>query len=67
MCVDTLLVVLARTVTQILAKTYYLVMVELIVGFWVESHTPDPAATHFYNEVDTLYQKMGSKFVALFA
>ena len=42
-------------------KNTYLVMVELIVGFRVESHTPDPAATHFHNEVDTLYQKNGVK------
>ena len=60
-----MLVVLACTVMQILTKTHNSVMVELIVGFRVESHTPDSAATHFYNEVDTLYQKMGSKLVAL--
>ena len=58
MGIDTLLVVLACTVMQILTKTHYSVMVELIVGFRVESHTPDPAATHFYNEVGRLYQEM---------
>jgi hypothetical protein len=43
-----------------------LVMVALIKGFRVESHTPDSAATHFYDEVGRPHQKMGSTIVALF-
>ena len=38
----------------------------LIKEFQVQSHTPDPAATLFYDEVGRLYQKMGSTIVALF-
>jgi hypothetical protein len=34
--------------------------------FRVESHTPDSAATHFYDEVGRPHQKMGSTIVALF-
>ena len=34
-------------------------MAALIKGFRVRSHTPDPAATHFYDEVDRLHQKNG--------
>jgi hypothetical protein len=50
---------------QIRTKIGFLVMVALIKGFWVESHTPDSAATHFYDEVGR-HQKMGSTVVALF-
>ena len=38
----------------------------LIKGFQVQSYTPDPAATLFYDEVGRLYQKMGYTIVALF-
>jgi len=41
-------------------------MAALIKGFRVQSHTPDPAATHFYDEVDRLHQKIGFTVVALF-
>jgi len=41
-------------------------MAALIKGFRVRSHTPDPAATHFYDEVDRLHQKMWFTVVALF-
>jgi hypothetical protein len=33
-------------------------------GFRVESHTTDPAATHFYDEVGRPHHKMGSTIVA---
>ena len=41
-------------------------MMALIKEFQVQSHTPYPTATLFYDEVGRLYQKMGSRIVALF-
>ena len=68
MGIDTLFVVLACTVMQILTKIIgFSVMVALIKGFRVQSHTPDPPATHFYDEVGRPHQKVGSIVVALFA
>ena len=64
--IDTLLVVLACMVMQILTKIGFSVMVALIMGFRVQSHTPDPPATHFYDEMGRPHQKMRSIVVALF-
>ena len=66
MGIDTLFVVLTCMVMQILTKIGFSVMAALIKGFWVQSHTPDPPATHFYDEVGRSHQKMGSIVVALF-
>ena len=48
------------------AEIGFSVMAALIKGFRVQSHTPDPPATHFYDEVGRPHQKMGSIVVALF-
>ena len=38
-------------------------MGELIEGFQVQSHTPDPPATLFCHERNKLHQKMGLSFM----
>ena len=67
MGMDILFEVLAYTVKQILLKIGYSVMASLIEVFWVENHTPDPAATYFFDDEGRSYQIMGFKIVALFA
>ncbi len=66
MGMEALLVVLAYTVMQILTKIGFSVMAVLNKGFRVQSHTPDQAATHFYDEGDRPHQKMRFIIVALF-
>ena len=66
MGIDTLFVMLVCAVKQILTNTGFSVMASLIKVFRVQSHTPDPAATHFFDDVGRPYQSMESKIVALF-
>ena len=61
-----LLVVIACIVMQILTDTGFPVMAALINRFRVESRTPDPAATLFYDQGGKLHQKIGFILVALF-
>ena len=64
MGIDTLVELLVYIVMP--TKTGFSVMVALIKGFWVQSHTQDPAATRFYDEGGRLHQKMRFTIVALF-
>ena len=48
-----------------LTKIGFSVMVALIKGFRVHSHTQDPAATRFYDEGGRPHQKMRFTIVAL--
>ena len=66
MGIDTLVELLVYIVMQILTKIGFSVMTALIKGFRVQSHTQDPAATHFYDEGGRLHQKMRFTIVALF-
>ena len=55
---DSLPVVLSCMVTYTdIDKKGFLVMTALIKGFQVQSHTPDPAATLFYDEVGSCTKK----------
>ena len=63
---DILFEVLAYTVKQISTNTGFSVMASTVKAFPVQSHTPDPAATHFFDDGGRPYQNMGSKIVALF-
>ena len=64
---DILFEVLVYTVKQILVKTGYSVMASLIEVFQVEIHTPDLAATYFFDDGGRSHKNMGFKIVALFA
>ena len=52
--------------TLFVTKTLLSVMVSLIKGFLVQSHTPDLAAIHFYDGGGRPNQKIRLKIVALF-
>ena len=64
--IDTLLMVIACTDMQILTNIGFSVMAALIKGFGVQSHTPDPPATPFYDKGGKPHQKMESIHAALF-
>ena len=64
---DTFLVLIACTVIKILTDIDFSVMAALIKAFRVQSRTPDPPATLFYDEGGKPHQKIKSIAVALFA
>ena len=66
MGIDTLVELLVYIVMQILTKIGFSAMAALIKGYWVQSHTQDPAAIRFYDEGGRPHQKMRFTSVALF-